>query len=43
METGKQIPLVLIKLSESETVHNISTKNQQNFLEKGPILLFTAQ
>ncbi len=41
--TDKQTPLVMMKLSESETVHNISIKNQQNFLEKGLILLFTAQ
>ncbi len=35
--------LFLVKFSESGTVRNISIKNQQDFLEKGLILLFTAQ
>ncbi len=43
METDKQIPPVLGKFFQSGTVCNISIKNQQNFLEKGLILLFTAQ
>jgi hypothetical protein len=41
--TDKQIPLVMIKFLKAGTVRNISTKNQQNFLEKILILLFTAQ
>jgi hypothetical protein len=43
MGTDKLIPLVLVKFFEGRTVHNISIKKQQNFLEKGLILLFTAQ